>query len=42
MTGALPGDVAPEELEPPLSHWVETSSITEVLKALEYARRGSI
>ncbi len=42
MTGALPGDVVPDELElfPPL--WTEAPSIAEVLEELECARRGSI
>ncbi len=41
MTGAFPGDVAPEELELSQPYRMETSSIAEVLGALEYARRSS-
>lgn len=41
MTGALPGDVAPEELEATQPDWAEAPSLESVLGALEYARRGS-
>lgn len=41
MTGALPGDVAPEELEVSQPDWVEAPSMENVLNALEYARHGS-
>lgn len=41
MTGALPGDVAPDELEFSQPHRAEAPSIGEVLGALEYARHGA-
>ena len=41
MTGALPGDVAPEELEFTQSRQAETPSIGEVLGAIEYARHSA-
>lgn len=41
MTGAFPGDVTPEELDPPLPLWAEATSVEKVLVALECARRDS-
>lgn len=41
MTGALPGDVAPEELKLSQPHWADAPSVERVLGELEYARRGS-
>ena len=40
MTGALPGEVAPEELEVAQPDWANASSLERVLGALECARRG--
>lgn len=41
MTGALPGDVAPDELELSQPRPLAALSIGEVLGALEYARNGA-
>lgn len=41
MAGALPGEVAPEELEATQPDWAKTPSLERVLGALEYARRGA-
>lgn len=41
MSGALPGDVAPNELELSQPHPAAAPSIGEVLGALEYARNGA-
>lgn len=41
MMGALPGDVAPEELEATQADWTKAPSLVSVLGALEYARHDS-
>ncbi len=41
MAGALPGDVAPNELQPIQALWAEAPSTEKLLGALECARRDS-
>lgn len=41
LSGALPGDVAPEELRPPRPPWTKPRSVDDLVSTLERARGDS-